>query len=146
MNHYPSVVGERETLELLVAGKSISRFGDGEFRLAAGGFQNVSQVNNPSLQRELKQILVTKQDHCLVAVPTMDERSPNWGSWQKYIGKYPKLMSEELTYYSAMISRPEQAPWIDTADYYDRMEDLWRDKYVVLVRGSERSFQEGHCR
>jgi hypothetical protein len=145
MDMYPKVVDERQTLEAVLRGKSITRFGDGEFRLAMGGEKNISQINHPKLRRELCEILVTPQEFCLVAIPDMNPKSPKWWFWGKYERKYPRMLSNQLTYYSQFITRPDSAPDIDVPDFYDRMEDLWRDQEVVLVRGSERSLVEGRA-
>lgn len=139
---YPKVVDENTTLDLVLSGKSITRYGDGEFRLAMGGAANVSQVNHPKLQQELQEILIAKQNHCLVAIPDMNPESPKWWFWGKYVNKYPRMLRPGATYYSQFITRPDSAPAIDVPEFYDRMENLWRDQEVVLIRGSDRSLVE----
>jgi Glycosyltransferase GT-D fold len=143
VNQYPSVVNERATLERVLAGKSLTRFGDGEFRLAMGGARNISQVAHPRLKQELADILVTRQHFCLIAIPDMNPASPKWWFWGKYKNKYPRMLDDKITYYSQFITRPDSAPAIDTPEFYDRLDLLWRDQEVVLVRGSERSLVEG---
>lgn len=140
---YPSVVGEWETLDVVLSGKSLTRYGDGEFRLAMGGAQNVSQVNSPALQKELARILVTPQTFCLIGIPDMNPESPKWWFWKKYPNKYPRMLNPQMTYYSQFITRPDSAPAIDVPAFYDKMETLWREQDVVLVRGSDRSLVEG---
>lgn len=142
MIFYPKVVDEFDTLDAVVRGKSITRFGDGEFRLAMGG-ASVSQVQDPKLRRELVHILSMPQEFCLVAIPNMNEKYPKWGSWKKYVNKYPRLLTNQLTYYSSFITRPDSASVIDVPRFYDCVESLWSGQEVVLVRGSERSFVEG---
>lgn len=142
MNQYPRVVNENDTLDAVLGGKSLTRYGDGEFRLAMGGAKNVSQINNPFLQKELVEILITPQKFCLVAIPDMNEQSPKWWFWGKYQNKYPKMLNRKMIYYSQFITRPDSAPAIDVPEFYDRMESLWRGQEVVLVRGSERSLVE----
>lgn len=143
MNEYPRVVNENDTLDAVLSGKSITRYGDGEFRLAMGGSKNISQVAHPKLRAELCDILVTRQKFCLVAIPDMNPESPKWWFWGKYQNKYPKMLDHKITYYSQFITRPDSAPSIDVPEFYDRMEKLWADQEVVLVRGSERSLVEG---
>jgi hypothetical protein len=142
MDAYPKVVDENTTLDLVISGKSITRYGDGEFRLAMGGAKNISQVNDPKLRQELCDILTTRQKFCLVAIPVMDPKSPKWWFWGKYQNKYPRMLDHKITYYSQFITRPDSAPHIDVPEFYDRMADLWRNQEVVLVRGSERSLVE----
>lgn len=143
VNEYPRVVNENDTLDAVLSGKSLTRYGDGEFRLAMGGSKNVSQVNHPDLRRELVEILATPQNFCLVAIPDMNPQSPKWWFWGKYQHSYPRMLNDRVTYYSQFITRPDSAPLIDVPEFYDRMERLWRDEEVVLVRGSERSLVEG---
>lgn len=143
MDAYPKVVDEDTTLDQVISGRSITRYGDGEFRLAMGGKSNVSQVNDPKLQEELRDILITRQKFCLIAIPVMDPHSPKWWFWGKYQNKYPRMLDHKITYYSQFITRPDSAPHIDVPSFYDRMESLWRGREVVLVRGSDRSLVEG---
>lgn len=143
MNEYPRVVNENDTLDAVLSGKSITRYGDGEFRLAMGGTKNVSQIAHPRLREELCEILVTPQKFCLVAIPDMNDKSPKWWFWSKYQNKYPRMLHPKMTYYSQFITRPDSAPGIDVPEFYDRMEKLWMGQEVVLVRGSERSLVEG---
>lgn len=143
MNEYPRVVNENDTLDAVLSGKSITRYGDGEFRLAMGGAKNISQIAHPKLRSELCEILITPQKFCLIAIPDMNDKSPKWWFWGKYQNKYPKMLHPKITYYSQFITRPDSAPAIDVPEFYDRMEKLWADQEVVLVRGSERSLVEG---
>lgn len=145
MTEYPRVVNENDTLDAVLSGKSITRYGDGEFRLAMGGRANVSQVAHPRLREELCEILVTRQRFCLVAIPDMNPESPKWWFWKKYQHKYPRMLDHKITYYSQFITRPDSAPVIDVPEFYDRMESLWAGQEVVLVRGSERSLVEGRA-
>lgn len=138
---YPAVKGEDETLDLVLQGRSIARYGDGEFKIAAGG-GCVSQVPDRRLSEELREILHSTKDECLVGVPTMDRRSPKYGNWEKYEKIYPRLMRPGKTYYSAFITRPDSAPWIDRPDFFDKVESLWAGKHVTMVYGSARSLTE----
>jgi hypothetical protein len=79
----------------------------------------------------------------MIAIPDMNPKSPKWWFWKKYQHSYPKMLNDQITYYSQFITRPDSAPLIDVPEFYTRMENLWRDQDVVLVRGSERSLVEG---
>lgn len=139
---YPKVVGEWETLREVVNGKSIARFGDGEFKIASGG-QCVSQERSPALSRELSAILVGHNPRCLVGIPTMDEAGPKYGKWARYRNIYPKQLAKGRKYYSAFISRPDSAlEEANTAEYFDLIESLWRGRVVGLVGCGERSLTE----
>lgn len=134
----PDVASEWETLNEILAGKSIARFGDGECRLMEGG-GCVSQIADPDLRAELRSIIRNKDSHCLVGIPTFDPKGPKFGNWKKYIARFEKFTRTGKQYHSAFVSRPDSAPWINTAEYFDAVESLWRDQVVVLVHCGERS-------
>lgn len=135
---YPRVHDEEDTLRMVLGGRSIARFGDGEFKIAAG-HGCVSQIPNKQLTAELNHILRAPNDRCIVGIPRLDPRSPKYENWKKYEGKYPKFLSPAKTYFSAFITRPDSAPWIYTRDFYWRIESLWRGQEICLVAGSDRS-------
>jgi len=131
----PRVLTEDETLEKCQQ-SSIARFGDGELRLAVGG-SAVSQRADPHLAAELVHIL-GKSNGLLVGIPNFD-KTPRRADWAKYnAGGYRRLYRQD-TYGSAFITRPDNAPWIDRPDYWQKVRDLWRDRDVVLVTGDAKS-------
>lgn len=138
---YPAVVDEFETLELVCAGKSIGRFGDGEFNLARGG-NCVSQVGNHEIREELMQVLHGGDKNCIVGIPRLDPRSPKDVNWSKLSRIYAPLLHHKRKYYSSFITRPDSAPWISTKEYFDKVESLWAGKDITMVYGSERSLSK----
>lgn len=136
---YPNVRSEEETLAKVLSGASIARYGDGEFKIAAG-HGCVSQIPDKQLTSDLREILVSRNaPNCIVGIPRLDARSPKIENWSKYKDIYPKFLAHDKDYYSAFISRPDSAPWIYTADFYNKIASLWREQSVVLVSGSDRS-------
>lgn len=135
---YPPVVDEHDTLDLVIGGKSIARYGDGEFKIAKGG-ECVSQERDPRLTVELASILVQHSKKVLTAIPTMDPRGPKYNKWARYSNVYPRQLNPKKTYYSAFISRPDSAPWINTKEFFDKIEGLWKGQSVTLVACGERS-------
>lgn len=138
--HYPAVVGEVDTMTEVMKGKSIARFGDGEFKIARGG-ECVSQMRDRKLTQELSAILTGNNPHCIVGIPTMDPEGPKYHKWARYKDQYPKQLLPKRKYYSAFISRPDSAPWINTPEYFDMLEGLWRGQSVTLVGCGERSLK-----
>ena len=134
------ILSETETLEAAHAGRSISRFGDGELKLAMGRDAK-SQRHHPALQERLRDILRSPQWGPLVCLPAANPRSPKFGLWQTFNQPpYSDLYNAKGVYGSAFITRPDSAPWIDTDAFWERVKDLWRGRDVVLVRGSSKSF------
>lgn len=132
---YPEVVGEQQTLERVLAGASIARYGDGEFKMCRDtGIKN--HDFHPVLSRRLREILLDS-GKCLVGIPNIRSDTPKADFWGKFMA-YGRFLNGR-TYYSSFITRPDSAPWIDTPDYWHAMETLWLGQDVTIVRGSGKS-------
>lgn len=133
---YPKVIDEYATLRLMLLGRSIARFGDGEWRCAAGG-GCTSQRADPKLAKELKAVLLEQGDGFIVGIPKV-EGCPRAESWAKYCAPpYLDLLAPKKgVYHSSFITRPDNAPSIDTPEYWDLVRQLWKDQNVILVVGT----------
>jgi hypothetical protein len=132
---YPHVLNEQQTLDAVLHGWSLARYGDGEFHLCSGlGIK--CQRYDRALQHRLLGILKSSGD-CLVGIPNIHSPTPKAEFWKPFLGASRFL--GEKRYVSAFVSRPDSAPWIDTPAYWAQLESLWRDQDVTLVRGSARS-------
>lgn len=144
MNSYPSVIGEFETMRMVLSGRSIARYGDGEFKMAGVGSGIKSQCADEKISQRLRAILDRPCGDCLIGIPNIRavrELTPGTQKdefWAKQ-KRFSNLLSER-TYYSSFITRPDSAPWIDTDEYWSMVESLWRGQDVTLVRGSSKSF------
>lgn len=136
MTAYPHVLGERDTLAQVLAGKSIARYGDGEFKLCLGGAAKAQEAND-AITRRLRQIL-RDSGNCLVGIPNVWSDTPKSDLWQKQARRASDLLVDR-PYVSSFITRPDSAPWINTPDYWRDLESLWVGKDVTLVRGSTKS-------
>jgi hypothetical protein len=135
------IIDEFSTLDLILEGMSIARFGDGEIKLCLMK-DCVSQIAVPALATELKSILTHGNDverHCLVGVPNVTPKLSEF--WDKLMARPANLalFNKDGNYASSFITRPDNAPLIDVPAYWDKIPDLWRDKDMTLVRGSDRS-------
>jgi hypothetical protein len=132
INYYPNVVDEMATVDVLLKGSSIGRLGDGEFKLIVGqGY--VREPANPRLGRELAKFLKNPAPSCIVGLPRITSLGPKNGNWLARIPRYIPYLSPEVIYYSAFISRPDSAPWIDRPKFAHKMQQLWKDRKVVAV-------------
>jgi hypothetical protein len=129
---WPQVLDEFATVKELATGKSIARFGDGEFKLIGGGAQ-VREPANEALGRELQHILRNPDPNCLVGIPTMNPNGPKYHSWSKHINNFLQYIDHGRQYYSAFITRPDSAPWIFRREYAEAVQALWAGKRVSLV-------------
>lgn len=141
MTKYPRVLSEDETMRQVLAGASIARYGDGEFKLCRdSGIKN--HDFHPVLARRLREILIDAGS-CLVGIPNIHEvvaqhvSDQKVAHWTKYM-PYCKFLVDR-PYVSSFITRPDSAPWIHRPDYWQAMETLWIDQDVTLVRGSGKS-------
>lgn len=135
--NYPDVLSEMATLQAIVAGQSIARYGDGEFKMAGHEAGIKSQQSDPELSARLRAILHESGD-CMVGIPNIHSKTPKHDFWRKYKG-YASLLVDDRPYVSSFITRPDSAPWIDTPEYWDLLESLWIGQDVTLVRGSSKS-------
>lgn len=139
---YPSVVSEEKTLDLILSGRSIARYGDGELRIADHLATIKNQNADETLTARLKAILKDSGD-CLVGIPNIYrviEENPDGQKvdyWTRYL--WTRTLLTDRKYVSAFITRPDSAPWINTAGYYDKVATLWRGQDVCVVRGSGKS-------
>lgn len=134
---YPSVLSEDETLREVLAGRSLARYGDGEFKICNGAGAKAQQ-SDKRLTRRLREILKDSGD-CLVGIPNVRSETPKAVLWHKQSQIGVKYLGKDRTYGSAFVTRPDSAPWIDRPDYWQAVESLWRGRDVTLVRGSGKS-------
>lgn len=137
MKGYPSVLSESETLDRVLAGASLARYGDGELKMASHNSGIKSQVADPHLSERLRRILISYHSDCLVGIPNIHSPSPKALHWGKFT-RYAELLAER-PYVSSFVTRPDSAPWINVPDYWARLESLWLGQDVTLVRGSSKS-------
>jgi Glycosyltransferase GT-D fold len=135
---YPTVVDEYATLQALLDGHSIARFGDGELSHALG-LGSKWQASSAALTACLRRIL-WEPGRCLVGIPRIVPTSRKFAFWRRWLAPdVCALLNPQVPYYSAFISRPDSSPLPFTPAYWQRVRQLWADKDVVLVRGSDKS-------
>jgi len=128
---YPHVLSESDTLDRVLVGQSLARYGDGEFHLCHGRSAK-AQIANPVLRGRLCDIL---QDPggCLVGIPNLHSDTPKAAFWAPF-AQHHSLLAQR-SYGSSFVTRPDSAPWIDIPDYWARLSSLWEGQDVTLVRG-----------
>ena len=146
LSQYPRVTNEIETLRQVVAGRSIARYGDGEFKMAAHNVGIKPQRQDDRLSQRLREILANPGD-CLVGIPNIHDVLESTEAlaqkrefWAGQV-RFHNLMSPRRSYVSSLISRPDSAPWINTDAYWSMVESLWLGQDVTLVGGSGKSLK-----
>lgn len=136
---YPKVIDEFYTLNAILSGYSIARFGDGEIKLIIGN-NCVSQEHTHEIQKELTHILRTPSDLCLTGIMNLNKPTAKDDFWLKY--KEPKrtqYLNDNKIYHSSFITRPDSIPEINNFRYWSDVASIWTDKDVTLVTGGRSS-------
>lgn len=136
----PKILGINDSIdEVIASGKSVARYGDGEFKLLMGesiGFQNAS----PVLSERLKEIIRNEDDKVLVGIVDIFGYCGT-DYWRKIImlcrETLYKYMSFSNTYINANLARcfifNTEA---DGIAYYEKLKSIWKNKDVVIVEGA----------
>ena len=144
----PKIMSMDETMDYIVHNQcSVSRYGDGELKLAIG--EDISfQKCTPELQKRLCEILKSKSDKCLICVPDYftgakwmkdDSREFMWRRVAEYRKKWSPLIDMNRLYGNASISRCYY-DWNDKSNckrWFQKMKKIWDQRDVVLVEGEE---------
>ncbi len=139
MNSYPFVLDESATLDRVLAGASLARYGDGEFKIAGTESSIKSQPYDLKLSRRLNHIL-RDSGACMVGIPNIHSATPKAEFWGRQM-QFCSLLDEARRYVSSFITRPDSAPWINEPSYWERLESLWVGHDVTLVRGSDKGLK-----
>jgi len=117
---------------LVAKGFSLARFGDGEMKMAEG-FGYAREPGGPKLAAELSRTLRTPHVRCLVGIPTYDPQGPKYRNWLRHQARFEDLLQPRQPYFSAFVSRPDSAPWINCREYAVLVESVWAGKKTVVV-------------
>ena len=138
---YPHVLGEFETVERLLTGKSIARFGDGELKILSGvGYSR--EPRNGRLTAEMRMLVASPAKDCLIGIPTMNPAGPKYANWQRHEERFCQFFEDGdgHEYVSAFITRPDSAAdRLESFEYFSLISKLWaRERVVVLSEPSSK--------
>jgi glycosyltransferase family protein len=142
--------GELAVEEIVNHGKSMARFGDGEFAAIAGRIRHRFQTQvEEELSRKLKETLQSEDENLLVGI------ADNYGSLEKYTEQakreircylnpqvrkeHLELLKPEKEYYDAYVTRP----YVMYADNqtnaprrrFDNLKRIWEGRDCIFVEG-----------
>ena len=139
-----------ETLdEIINNNKSISRFGDGEFRLIFG-ISITFQKKNKLLSKRLKNVLQSNEDGLLIGLPNslnfeyldkFKKRAKNF--WSNFIEKNKfklmKLLNKDKIYYSSFITRFyfDYKDISNVSKYIKKLKKIWEKKDILIIEGEQ---------
>lgn len=126
--------------------KSISRFGDGEFRLILPNENLKFQDESKQLTERLKEVLTSNLENHIVAVPesfhsvkAFKLNVKYW--WIDFINKFGNQLSpyfrKEKTYGNAFISRfyLDYENKLSVEENISNLKKLWENKEVLIIEG-----------
>lgn len=157
---YPIVRSADETIEAIIKeGKSLARFGDGEFSAIEGRIRHRFQSEvDEKLGQRLRQVLEDEDAKLMIGIAN------NYGNLDAYtdqakreIRRYMQrvvrrehlaLLKENRVYYDAYVTRPyvmyadnmTEAP----SARFLKLKQIWEQKDIVLVEGEQTKVGEGN--
>lgn len=148
---YPNIrSGEEAIQEIIQNGKSMARFGDGEFSLITNKARQKFQKADEKLARRLKEVLCADHPNMLTCI------ADNYGDLEKYndstqigIREYMtqngtrkihmELLKHEKVYYDGYLSRPYVMYKDNMTEMprkrFERLKEIWNDRNVIVVEG-----------
>lgn len=145
-----NVINEINTLKKLIdSNYSLTRFGDGELRLADCRGTNLSfQKNSDRLHIKLREILKNKNKNILVGIPNIyinneidnidniiSERNKNF--WKAHKKRYKTVLDINKEYYSSFVSRPSYIKGIYNKEYFELFKKITENKEIVIVTNAD---------
>lgn len=145
----------KETIEKIIQGYSISRYGDGEFDIAFRKKELYFQEYDSELSKYLREILNSNLEKLLVAIPRTLIEIKNLKENEKYFWsryylkqkeKLEKNISKEKVYYDSMISR-FYMPYINPKENIESIDKLikyFSNKKILIFEGENTRFGLGN--
>lgn len=135
---YPDVHDEFKTLDAILLGQSISRFGDGECKMMMG-VNHKYEYYDKRCQQILQDVISKPKRGLIVGIPRIVPECPRALWWEPWKWRMQPFLHPDVEYWSSFISRPDHAPWIEKdPKFCEDLDLIWRGKTVYLV-GSGRS-------
>ena len=147
-NNIPITDGKKLLEEILVSGKSLCRYGDGEFEMIRMRKRPWFQAPNKKLSDRLRDILQNPIDNLLIAI------ADNFGNLDKYTDKAADAIRAYLTdgntrdeimdilhnniqYFDAYVTRPymmyKDKTW--AKQIFGLWRKIWQGRDILLVEG-----------
>ncbi|MBS5789930.1 GT-D fold domain-containing glycosyltransferase [Fusobacterium sp.] len=140
---------DKETVdEIINNGKSLSRFGDGEFIWMNGGTLNSYQNYSEKFSKDLRKAFQNKNEKLLIGIPYGIFNSKNCNLYAKmhwsiiksdFYSRLEKFIDYDKKYSNASITRP----YIDYSDYiystnaFKNLKRIWDKKEIIFVEGEK---------
>ncbi|GAA2982157.1 glycosyltransferase family protein [Microbacterium terrae] len=142
----PVVMTVDQTLDALIAGKSIARFGAGDLSTMEGWF-DMFQTPGDDLSRRLREVLDSHEPDLLVAIPSFtydlsaelaDGMRDYYLHWAPHLRRILDPHIDFGARYGATevsMGHSTFGPRFDRHGYFDKCRQIWQDARVVLIHG-----------
>lgn len=90
------------------------------------------ETANRKLTAELLDTFTNPDPMCIIGIPTMNPDGPKYANWLRHEARFLKVLTKQR-YYSAFVTRPDSAPWINTPEYAKYVERIWAGKHAVVL-------------
>ncbi|WP_164743478.1 GT-D fold domain-containing glycosyltransferase [Microbacterium sulfonylureivorans] len=146
MSEAPVIMTVDQTLDALVGGKSIARFGGGDLWTMAGGFE-LFQKPGSELTRRLEEVLRSDEPDLLVAIPSFTyelSSELSEGMWEYCLRSAPRLrrilnpyLKTGTTYAATEVSLAHSTfgEAFDRESYFEKCRRIWDGERIVIVHG-----------
>lgn len=153
---YPIIRSVTDTVQKLMDGYSMSRYGDGELNMILGRNFSTFQDTDPGLIQRLREILESSCEKHIVCLPdiygTFINRNREFQNWfRRHLSdggreEDYRLLDMHKVYYNAFVTRP----YIDYVDksgagnVFKAIKAVWNDKDITIIEGSKTRFGVGN--
>ncbi len=148
---YPKLEPIEDTIDKIMSGKSMCRFGDGEFAIMSGRQRQKFQLPTPEMQEHLIKVFNSRDDDIIIGI------ADNYGSLSKYNadGKYNiriylneeirkehySFIDMERVYANAYITRP-YAMYADNMTEapkkrFEAIRKIWDGREILIIEGDK---------
>ena len=148
---YPQIESADKTIEKILNGKSICRFGDGEFAIMSGKNRQKFQLLTEELQKRLIEVFESNDDNIIIGI------ADTYGSLEKYNseGKFGVriYMTEEVRkehynfidmnriYADTYLTRPYVIHADNNTDAprkrFEKLKKIWDGKRLLIIEGEK---------
>ena len=145
----PIVLSSEETIHTIISQKaSITRFGDGEFKLLYNIADLKFQKRSKLLSDRLQEILSSHENNLLIGIPKVFTKEDlairtelSRTFWKKHLSRYRQLWYKHLnkgqTYYNASFTRNYISikNKNNSENYFNLVKKIWENREIIIVEG-----------
>lgn len=154
-NKYKILRDEDVINKIINERKSLSRYGDGEFKWLLGVKQVSFQENNKEMQEKLKKIIIEENKNLLIGIPralnTLKELNKEAKKeWKLFIFFYyksiKKYISTEKVYADTNITR-FYIDYLDKSKSLEKVNNIkriWKDRDIIIIEGEKTKLGVGN--